>query len=75
MFSAIRSSSTQPGLADCAIFTRVRGLDEDIQGRTQTVSQQITMGTLDLYRGQQILGIDPDDALKGLYMIGGIPFC
>lgn len=54
-------------------FDRVRGLEEDIKDRTTNVSAQVADMLLDLYSAQEILSIDPDPALKGLYSVGGIP--
>lgn len=54
-------------------FTRVRGLDEDVSSRTQTVKEQVGMAALDLYTAQEILGLSPDKNLKGIYLINGIP--
>jgi len=54
-------------------FKRVRGLDEDISSRTDTVSKQLKDGVLDLANAQKTLGLNVDENLTGLYLIGGIP--
>lgn len=54
-------------------FDRVRGLEEDIGSRTETTSKQVADSLLDLYSAQEILGIDPDDNLKGVYIVSGVP--
>lgn len=54
-------------------FDRVRGLEEDIGSRTETVSKQVADSLLDIYSAQEILGIDPDVNLRGMYMVSGVP--
>ena len=54
-------------------FRRVRGLDEDISSRTDTVKAQVGMAVLDLLGAQKVLGLDLDENLKGIYLINGIP--
>jgi hypothetical protein len=54
-------------------FKRVRGLDQDLESRTTTVSKQLADGVLDYYTAQEILGLVPDPALKQLYKVNNIP--
>jgi len=54
-------------------FDRVRGLEQEIGSRTETVSKQVADTLLDLYSAQMLLGIDPDPALKAIYMVSGVP--
>lgn len=54
-------------------FDRVRGLEQEIGSRTETVSKQVADTLLDLYSAQMLLGIDPDPHLKGLYMVQQVP--
>ena len=54
-------------------YKRVRGLDEDISSRTETVQKQISSVVIDLATAQQQLGLEVDPNLKGVYLVNGIP--
>lgn len=54
-------------------YERMIGLREDAASLTETITKQITNMTLDLYTAQELEGLDPDPALKGLYSVGGVP--
>lgn len=54
-------------------YTLVRGLEEDVDSRTGTVQKQVSMAALDLYTAQQMLGVQPDENLRGIYLINGSP--
>ena len=54
-------------------FKRVRGLEEDVSSRTDTVTKQVADTLMDLYTAQETLGIVPDKRLKGIYMVAKVP--
>lgn len=54
-------------------FSKVSFLQEKAEQRMAVIDRKVQLGVLDLYRAQIEAGIEPDDALRDLYMIGGVP--
>lgn len=54
-------------------FADVPGQKEDLARRTEVVNAQLTGGYIDLYRAQAALDLTPDEALRDIYMIRGVP--
>jgi 2'-5' RNA ligase len=54
-------------------YSKLDFLKEDPETKSRYVNLQVSSTVRDLYSAQEELGIKPDPALKGLYMVGGTP--
>lgn len=54
-------------------YENVPGQKEDLARRTEVINVQVQGVLRDLYSAQEELDIEPDLALKGLYLVQGIP--
>jgi HK97 family phage portal protein len=53
-------------------FENVPGQKDDLQRRVEIVNAQVQGGYMDLYTAQVNTDTEPDETLKGLYMVGGM---
>lgn len=54
-------------------YAAVPFLKEDATTKVTTINAKVSGGLLSLYDAQKALGDEPDDRLKDLYVIGGVP--
>jgi 2'-5' RNA ligase/phage portal protein BeeE len=54
-------------------YSRLEFLKEDSQVKTTYITGRVSAGVMDLYTAQKELDQQPDERLKGYYMLGGVP--
>lgn len=63
----------QPGWTVEPDFSKVPGMKEEAERLTTTITAQVNSVTRDLFSAQEELGIEPAEALKGIYIVQGVP--
>lgn len=56
-----------------ADYSDVPGMKEEAERLTATITAQVASGVRDIFSGQEVLGIEPNEKLRNIHMIQGVP--